>query len=102
MIGQGTSYVYNSYSRTVALLLHVQHYQRCKPTISKIWVKNKFVLWQPRYYNLLTEKGKKIYVFEALLFLKTCCYCQSQETFFKYHLKMIYFWKILHGPIQLF
>ena len=47
--------------------------------ISKVCVKSKFVLWQPYYYNLLTEKGRRIYVFETLLFSKTYCYCQSQE-----------------------
>lgn len=31
----------------------------------KLWV-----LWQSLYYNLFTEKGKKFYVFEALLFWK--------------------------------
>ena len=31
-------------------------------------MKIKFVLWQPRYYNLLTEKGdKKIDAFEELI-----------------------------------
>ena len=35
-------------------------------------MKIKFVLWQPRYYNLLTEKwDKKIHAFEELILLKT-------------------------------
>ena len=50
-------------------------------------VKSKFVLRQPRYYNLLSEKkDKKIYVFVVLIFLKTYCYCQRQETLFKHHI----------------
>ena len=39
--------------------------------ILKTWVKSKFALWQPRYYNLLTEKNKKNFqVFEVLTFWK--------------------------------
>ena len=35
-------------------------------------MKSKFVLWQPRYYNLLTDKkDKKILFFEVLIFFKT-------------------------------
>ena len=34
--------------------------------ILKMWVKSKFVLCQPRYYKLLTEKYKEIHVFEVL------------------------------------
>ena len=53
-------------------------------------VKSKFVLRQPRYNKLLTEKkGKKIYVFEALIFLKTYCYCKSKEILFKQNLQII-------------
>ena len=38
----------------------MQYYQRYELKIFKMWVKNKFVLWQPRFYNLLTkEKDKK-------------------------------------------
>ena len=34
-------------------------------------MKSKFVLWQPRYYNLLTEeKNKRINVLEVLIFSK--------------------------------
>ena len=41
--------------------------------ILKICVKNKFVLWQTRFYNLLTEeKDKKIHIFEIFIFLKKC------------------------------
>ena len=37
--------------------------------ILQMWVKSKFVLCQPRYYNLLAEKKcKKIDVFEVMLF----------------------------------
>ena len=37
--------------------------------ILKMWVKRKFVLCQPRYYNLLTEKRyKKIHLFQVLIF----------------------------------
>ena len=37
--------------------------------ILKMWVKSKFVLWQPRYYNLLTEKKhKKIHDFDLKKF----------------------------------
>ena len=35
-------------------------------------MKSKFVLWQPRYYNLLAEeKNKRINVLEVLIFSKT-------------------------------
>ena len=55
-------------------------------------MKSNFVLWQQRYYNLLTEeKDEKIHVFEELIFWKKYCYCQSQEIFFKQHLYMVYF-----------
>ena len=38
-----------------------------------IWVKSEFVLRQPGYYNLLTQKKeKKIHDFEVLIFLKSC------------------------------
>ena len=46
----------------------MQFCQRCEPMILKMRV--KFVLWQPRYCNLLTEKSKKIYAFDAFLNLK--------------------------------
>ena len=52
------------YTYTVGLLLHLQYYQKCEPIILKVWLKCKFVLWQSRYYKLLTEnKDKKIHVF---------------------------------------
>ena len=39
--------------------------------IFKMYVKGKFVLWQPGYYDLLTKiKAKKIQVFEVLIILK--------------------------------
>ena len=39
--------------------------------ILKMWVKSEFVLWKPRYYNLLTEKkDKKIHVFEIIILWK--------------------------------
>ena len=42
--------------------------KECESMISKIWVKSKIVLWQQRYYNLLTEKkDKKIHVGEVLI-----------------------------------
>ena len=52
------------------LLLHLlQFYQRCEPMILKLWAKSKFILSQPRYYNLLTDKkDKKIHVFEILIY----------------------------------
>ena len=65
--------------------------------IFKILVKSKFVLLQPRYNNLFTEKkGHKNYFFEGLVFLKTYCYCQSQEIFFKNHPQIIYLRETLH------
>ena len=59
-------------SNTVGLLLHLlQFYQRCEPMILKLWAKSKFILSQPRYYNLLTDKkDKKIHVFEILIYWK--------------------------------
>ena len=50
---------------TAGFLLHLQCYQRWEPTIFKMWVKSKFVLWQQQCYNYLLseEKGKKIYIF---------------------------------------
>ena len=58
-------------SSTGGLLLHLQHYQRCEPMMLEMWVKSKFVLFQPRYYSLLIEKKyKKIHVFEVLIFLE--------------------------------
>ena len=78
-------YTYTPSSSTLGLLLHVQFYQRCEPMISKMWKKNESVLWQPHYYNLLTEK-KKIAFLKYSFFLKTYSCCQSQETLFKRHL----------------
>ena len=56
---------FTPFGSTLGLLLHLQYYQRCEPIILKMWVKSKFVLWQPRYYNLLTVKNNK-----KLTFLK--------------------------------
>ena len=42
---------------------------------------------EPRQRNLLIEKSKKIYVFEALPVLKTHCYCQFQEILFKQYFR---------------
>ena len=33
----------------------MQYYQRCKPMVLKIALKNKFSFWKPRYYNLLSS-----------------------------------------------
>ena len=60
----------------------------------KMWVKSKFVLFQPRYYNLFTEK--KIHVFEVLFLLKTFRYCQSQEILFKYIFGKLYIFKFIY------
>ena len=68
-----------------------------------MWMKRKFTLWNPGCYYLLTEKkNKEIHVSEVHIFLEKYCYCHSQEILFKDHLKMIYFWEILHFQIQLF
>ena len=77
-------------------LLYLQYNQKFDSMILKMWVKGKFVLWQPRYYNL-----KKIHIFEVLFFffrkrtvtdkLKNF----SSNTFFKwYTLENIYFVKL--------
>ena len=47
------------------------------------------------------KKGKKINVFEALIFLKRYCYCQSKEILWKQHLQMLSLREILHGQNQL-
>ena len=52
-------YRYTPSGSTVSVLLHLQYCHRWEPIILKMWVKSKFVLWQPCYYNLLTEKKKK-------------------------------------------
>ena len=44
---------------TVSLLPHLQYYQRYKSMIFQNVGKIKLVLWQPGYYNLLTEKWYK-------------------------------------------
>ena len=73
-------YTYTPSSSTVGLLLDLQYYQRRESMIFKIWVKSKFVLWQPRYYNWLTEKRKKTnHVFGVLILLKTHYYRQFME-----------------------
>ena len=55
-------YIYTSSSSTVSLLLHLQYYQN-EPMILKMWLKIKFVLWQPRYCKLLTRKIKRKFTF---------------------------------------
>ena len=68
----------------MSLLLHLQHYQRCKPMILKI-SKSKFCFVSTTLFinNLLTaKKYKKIHVIEVLIFLKTYRYCQFQEILF--------------------
>ena len=52
----------------MGILPHLQYYQRCEPIISKLWVKSKFVLWQPRYYNLLTKTIIRRFTFLKCLF----------------------------------
>ena len=71
-------YTYTPSSSTMDLLLPLEYYQECEPIIFKMFVKSKFVLWQPRYYNLMTEKGiRKFTLFNSreynvvLIFLKT-------------------------------
>ena len=56
-------YTYTPSIKTVGLLLHLQYYQRCEPMILKMWIKSKFVLWQPRFNNLLTEQRIKKFTF---------------------------------------
>ena len=54
-------------------------------------MKRMFVLWQPRYYNLLIEKkGNKTYLFESLIILKSYRHYQSHEILFKHNLQVIY------------
>ena len=67
----------------------------------KICVKSKIVFWQPRYYNLLTEKGKKSCVFETLLSLKTYLLSISRS-FIQTPSPDDILSGILHGQIQLF
>ena len=62
-------------SSTVGLLLHLQYYQRSEPIIFKMWVKSKFVLWQPRCCNLLTEKKDKKFTL-----LKCSCFWKRTVT----------------------
>ena len=42
----------------------------CKPMNLKVRVKSKFTSSLISYYKLLTEKGKRTYIFEVLFFLK--------------------------------
>ena len=56
-------YTYIPSTGTVDLLLHLQHYQRCEPMVLKMCAKSKFVLCQSRYYNLLTEKTIRKFIF---------------------------------------
>ena len=66
-------YICTTSSRSTAgQLLHLQFYQKCKPVTLKMWTKSKFVLWQPHYYNSLTDKkDNKINFFEVITFFKT-------------------------------
>ena len=65
----GVSYTYTPSSSTVDLVLHLQYYQKSELMILKPWLKSKFVLWQPHYYKLLTEKRmRKCTFFEVLIF----------------------------------
>ena len=50
-------YTYTLSIDTVDLIQHLQLYQRCELMILTMWVKSISVLWQPRYYNLLSEKS---------------------------------------------
>ena len=68
--------------------------------ILKMWVKSEFILWKPPHYNLMIDKSKKIYAFEALSVSKTYCYGQSQDFLFKHPLQMVYFQRILPSQIQ--
>ena len=54
-------------SYIVSFLLHQQYCEICEPMIFKMWVKDKFVLWQPCYCNLLTWKKE----WEKLCFWST-------------------------------
>ena len=64
-------YTYTPSSSTVGLLLHLQYYQKCKSITLKMFVKSKFVFWQPHYNNFVVEKnGKKIHVFKYSFFRK--------------------------------
>ena len=57
------------------------------------------ILRQLRYYNAFIEKDKKTF-FEVLLFLKTHCYCKSQEILFRNHLYMVCLLWILNDQIR--
>ena len=57
--------------------------QRCEPMILKMWVKSKFVLCKPRYYNSFTEKNVFTFLKYSLFRRR---YCQCQEILFKHHL----------------
>ena len=95
-------YTYTPSSSTLGLLLHVQFYQRCEPMISKMWKKNESVLWQPHYYNLLTEKKKKSRFWSTHFFWKRAVAVSLKKlssnaifrwyTFRKFYIvKLIYF-----------
>ena len=60
----GKNPIFLPYTYTLSSsILHMQYYQRYELKIFKMWVKNKFVLWQPRFYNLLTEEKDKKFTF---------------------------------------
>ena len=57
-----------TYTPQVALWVFYYTCNIIESIILKMCEKSKFVLWQPRYYNLLTEKkDMKIHVFENVL-----------------------------------
>ena len=62
-----------------------------------MWVKRKFVLWQHRYNNLLTEKkSKKVYVSEAINFWKYAVIVNlnkfSSDTIFRLYTRGKFTW----------
>ena len=59
---------FTPFGSTLGLLLHLQYYQRYEPIILKMWVKSKFVLWQPLYFDLLTAKNNKKLTFWSTFF----------------------------------
>ena len=71
--------------------------------IFKMWVEGKFVLRQPRCHNLFPEiKDKTIYIFEAVIFFKTYCYCQSQEILLKHIFRLYTFGTFYMGKYNYF
>ena len=52
-------YAHISSSSTVGLILHLQYYQRCESMIFQMWMKSKFILWQPRCYDWMKKMIQK-------------------------------------------